>query len=231
MRAVIVGCGRVGRGLALAMLERGDTVAVVDKDTRAFEWLGEGFAGQLMEGVGFDRDILEAAGVARADALVAVTGGDNSNIVTARIARDVYRVPKVIARIHDPRRAELYEELGITTVSSVSWTLRKLRDYLEHRPLTEEAAFGRGEVSLLRVELPQHLVDRTVDDIDAGGVRVVSVTRRGGAFVPDTSTVLSEGDVLRLAVATVGRATLDRLLAQTVPAPTAAITPDEVRPP
>ncbi len=214
MRVVVVGCGRVGAGLAAWLAEAGDVVAVVDKDPKAFERLGEEFTGQTVEGIGFDRDVLEQAGVARADALVAVTGGDNSNVVTARVAKDAYRVPRVIARIHDPRRAALYEELGIVTVSSTDWALRKVRDYLEHRTLKEEHSFGRGEVTLLRLELPQHLVDRQVADVEGEGLRVVSVTRRGGAFVPGPGTVLAEGDVVRLAVGADGRARLDALLAE-----------------
>jgi trk system potassium uptake protein len=215
VRVVIVGCGRVGAGLAAGLTAGGDVVAVVDKDPKAFERLGEDFPGQTVEGIGFDRDVLEAAGVGRADALVAVTGGDNSNVVAARVARDAYRVPRVIARIHDPRRAAIYEALGIVTVSSTDWALRKVRDHLEHRELKEEGAFGRGEVALLRLELPQHLVDRAVADLEAGGgVRVVSVTRRGGAFVPDPGTVLAEGDVVRVAVGASARGRLDALLAE-----------------
>src|SRR6266487_4070609 len=152
------------------MAERGDTVSVVDKDPRAFERLGERFLGHTVEGIAFDRDVLEQAGVARADALVAVTGGDNSNIVA----------PRVIARIQDPRRAAIYEELGITTVATVGWTLGKIRDYLEHAPLKEEATFGRGEVAL----------------------------------VPQATTVLAEGDVVRLAVQGDARGRLDELLGE-----------------
>jgi trk system potassium uptake protein TrkA len=214
MRVVVVGCGRVGAGLAAGLAGAGEVVAVVDKDPKAFERLGEDFAGQTVEGIGFDRDVLERAGAARADALVAVTGGDNSNVVAARVARDAYRVPRVIARIHDPRRAALYEELGVVTVSSTDWAMRKIRDYLEHRTLKEEISFGRGEVALLRLELPQHLVDRTVAGVEGDGLRVVSVTRRGGAFVPGPGTLLAEGDVVRLAVGPDGRRRLDTLLAE-----------------
>jgi trk system potassium uptake protein TrkA len=215
MRVVIVGCGRVGAALATELAGRGDTLAVIDKNPDAFELLGEGFTGQAVAGVGFDRDVLEQAGVARADALVAVTGGDNSNVVTARVARDTYRVPRVIARIQDPRRAEIYEELGVVTVATVGWTLRKVRDYLEHRPVTEEAWFGRGEVALVRIELPQHLVDRPVGELEAGGgLRVVSITRRGGAFVPDPATILAEGDIVGAAVHASGRDRLDELLSE-----------------
>ena len=214
MRVVIVGCGRVGAGLAAGLTGAGDVVAVVDKDPKAFERLGEEFTGQTVEGIGFDRDVLEQAGVARADALVAVTGGDNSNVVAARVARDAYRVPRVIARIHDPRRAALYEELGIVTLSSTGWALRRIRDELEHRTLKEEQTFGRGEVTLVRLVLPQHLVDRTVAAVEGEGLRVVSVTRQGGAFVPGAATVLAEGDVVRLAAGAEGRDRLDALLAE-----------------
>lgn len=144
---------------------------------------------------------------------LAVTGGDNSNVVVARIARETYKVPRVVARIQDPRRAAIYEELGVVTVATVGWTLGKIRDYLEHLPLREEAAFGRGEVSLLRLELPQHLVDRTVADLEGGGgIRVAGITRRGGAFVPDAATVLAEGDVVRVVVDHDARGRLDALL-------------------
>ena len=214
MRVVVVGCGRVGAGLAAGLAAAGEVVAVIDKDPKAFERLGEQFGGLTVEGIGFDRDVLERAGAASADALVAVTGGDNSNVVAARVARDAYRVPRVIARIHDPRRAALYEELGVVTVSSTGWALRKIRDHLEHRTLKEEQTFGRGEVSLLRLELPQHLVDRSVADVEGEGLRVVSVTRRGGAFVPGPGTGLAEGDVVRLAVGPGGRERLDALLAE-----------------
>jgi trk system potassium uptake protein TrkA len=214
VRVVIVGCGRVGAGLAATLADAGGVVAVVDKDPKAFERLGETFSGQTVEGIGFDRDVLEQAGVGRADALIAVTGGDNSNVVAARVARDAYRVPRVIARIHDPRRAALYEELGIVTVSSTDWALRKIRDHLEHRAVKEEGTFGRGEVSLLRLELPQHLVDRRVADVEGEGLRVVGITRRRGAFVPGPGTVLAEGDVVHLAVGAEGRERLDALLAE-----------------
>jgi trk system potassium uptake protein TrkA len=215
MRVLVVGCGRVGAGLAIALAERDDTVSVVDKDSRAFERLGERFLGHTVEGIAFDRDVLEQAGVARADALVAVTGGDNSNIVAARIAHEAYKVPRVIARIQDPRRAAIYEDLGITTVATVGWTLGKIRDYLEHAPLKEEATFGRGEVALVRLELPQHLVDRSVGDLEhGGGLRVISITRRGGALVPVATTALAEGDVVRLAIQGDARGRLDALLAE-----------------
>jgi trk system potassium uptake protein TrkA len=211
---VVVSCRRVGAGLAAGLAGSGDLVAVVDKDPKAFERLGEEFTGQTVKGIGFDRDTLERAGVARADALVAVTGGDNSNVVAARVARDAYRVPRAIARIHDPRRAALYEELGIATVSSTGWALRKITDYLEHRPLKEEISFRprRGPAAAPgAAPAPRRPAGGR---LEAEGLRVVSVTRRGGAFVPGPGAILAEGDVVRLAVGAGGRGRLDALLAE-----------------
>ncbi|HTZ10682.1 MAG TPA: NAD-binding protein, partial [Acidimicrobiales bacterium] len=122
VHVVIVGCGRVGSGLAVRLTEQGHTVAVLDKSSQAFRRLPDGWPGTAVVGSGFDRDDLDQAGAAGAGALAAVTSGDNSNILTARIARENYNVPRVVARIYDPRRAEIYQRLGIPTVATVSWT-------------------------------------------------------------------------------------------------------------
>jgi hypothetical protein len=121
MRVIIVGCGRMGSELANSLWHDGHDVTVVDKDPRAFYRLGAAFKGATIEGIGFDRDVLIRAGVERADALAATTSGDNSNVITARVARNVFRVPKVIARLYDPRRADIYQRLGLQTVSSTAW--------------------------------------------------------------------------------------------------------------
>ena len=120
MHVIVVGCGRVGRDLAMALDRDGHTVNVIDKDRNAFHELPEGFGGKAVLGFGFDREHLEQAGIREADALAAVTNGDNSNILTARIARMTYEVPHVVARIYDPRRAVIYRQLGIATVGMPS---------------------------------------------------------------------------------------------------------------
>ena len=122
MHVVIMGCGRVGSALSLRLIELGHSVAIIDKDESAFVALGENFPGQKILGVGFDRDTLIEAGIEKAQAFAAVSSGDNSNIVSARVARENFNVPLVVARIYDPRRAKVYERLGIPTVASVAWT-------------------------------------------------------------------------------------------------------------
>ena len=130
MHIVIMGCGRVGSTLAHILEDRGHTVAVIDRDPEAFRRLRPAFKGDRVTGVGFDRDVLARAGIERADGFAAVSSGDNSNIIAARVARETFAVQAVAARIYDPRRAEVYERLGIPTVATVRWTadqmLRKL---------------------------------------------------------------------------------------------------------
>ena len=126
MHVVVVGCGRVGSGLAMTLEEQGHTVAVIDRKSEAFRRLPEDFQGQRIQGVGFDQDRLRQAGIERAEALAAVTNGDNSNIVVARVAREAFRVERVVARIYDQRRAAIYERLGIPTVATVQWTIERV---------------------------------------------------------------------------------------------------------
>ena len=141
---IVVGCGRMGAELALALAREGKEVTVVDRDRRAFARLGAGFAGATVEGVGFDRDVLLRAGVERSDALAALTSGDNANIVTARIARTIFRVPKVVARVYDPRRAEIYTRLGLQTVSTTAWGVSRMQQLLVHGELNVIRSSARG---------------------------------------------------------------------------------------
>ena len=126
MHVVIVGCGRVGSTLGRELVAAGHTVAVIDRKSEAFSRLGESFSGQKIVGIGFDRDILIEAGIEKAGALAAVTNGDNSNILIARVAREEYGIERVVARIYDPKRAEIYERLGIATVATVKWTSERI---------------------------------------------------------------------------------------------------------
>ena len=151
MHVVVVGCGRVGSGLARILEDRGHTVAVIDKQAKAFRRLPEGFSGRTIQGVGFDRDLLREAGIEEAGALAAVTSGDNSNIMVARTAREVFGLERVIARIYDPRRAEIYEKLGIPTIATVPWTTdRVLRRILPDAPATEWTDPSAGVVLVER---------------------------------------------------------------------------------
>jgi len=213
MHVVIGGCGRVGSFLAYMLEREGHTVAVIDKDPGAFENLWEGFSGKRVKGVVFDRDALVEAGIERADAFASVTSGDNSNIVSARLAKEHFRVPRVITRIYDPRRAEIYRRMGILTIASVAWTSNRMLSYLSHPELYSEHQFGNGEVELLRVEVPYLLVGRKAADVNVPGeVRVVSVVRGGSAFLATRGTEFQEGDILHIAVAKESEGKLERLL-------------------
>lgn len=201
MHVIIVGCGRVGSGLAISLEEAGHTVAIVDKDARAFRRLPESWGGQRVNGFGFDRDDLEEAGAAKAAALAAVTSGDNSNILTARIARETYEIPNVVARIYDPRRAEIFQRLGIPTVPSVSWTT----DQVLRRILPDNSAWewtdGTGTLHLVERVLPRGWAGKRLADVLPSGIRIAAVTRT----VPTLAVrdlVGQEGDVLHLLVTT-----------------------------
>ena len=202
MKVIIVGCGRVGSSLANALWAEGHDVSVIDKNPQAFEgYLSRAFGGKKLKGSGFSREVLEKAGIQEADALLAVSNGDNSNIVAARVASEYFKVPKVIARIYDPRRADIYRRLGIQTVATVSWSVGKIRDLLEHPRFEEELSFGSGEVVLTRADVPFHLAGRKVADVAVrGDIEVAVLIRKGRAFIPGPDTVLTEGDELRLLV-------------------------------
>jgi trk system potassium uptake protein TrkA len=217
MRAIIIGCGRVGSALAARLAVDGHDVRVVDRNPKARRLLPAKFPGQYLTGSGYSRGILLAAGVERADALIAVTSGDNSNIVAARTAKEEYRVPSVIARIYDPRRADIYRELGIPTVASVRWTVERVHQMLQHRHLTPEQIFGNGETLLVRSELPTYLAGRPLADLEVDGeIRVVEVTRGGQSVIAAHGAAAEPDDVVTFAVAATAlgrlRAFLDKEL-------------------
>ncbi len=214
MRVIIVGCGRMGAELANHMWRDGHDVTVVDKNPQAFYRLGAGFKGATVEGVGFDRDVLIRAGVERADALAATTSGDNSNIITARVARNVFHVPKVIARLYDPRRAEIYQRLGLQTVSSTAWGVSRAIQLLSHAELYVSVTLGNGDVEVVELEVPPHWVSRTVNNANVPGeINVVAVTRQGKTFIPVTGTVFQNGDRAAVAVLAAARERLEELMA------------------
>jgi trk system potassium uptake protein TrkA len=203
MHVIIVGCGRVGSGLAAGLTREGHSVAIIDKSQGAFRRLPWGFDGQKVVGFGFDRAHLELAGAERADALAAVTSGDNSNILTARIARETYEIPNVVARIYDPRRAEIFQRLGIPTVPSVSWTIEQV--FRRVLPSTRSFVWsdGTGHLHLLERPLPFSWAgSRIADALPSEGVRLVSVTRASVPTLEVAELVGQEGDMLHLIVST-----------------------------
>ena len=197
MHVVIMGCGRVGATLAQTLEQKGHEVAIVDRDPGAFRRLGGHFGGARVEGLGFDRDVLTQAGLGEADAFAAVSSGDNSNIISARVARETFGVDRVVARIYDPRRAEVYQRLGIPTVATVRWTAdQMLRRLLptDTEPLWHDPS---GSVVLAEVTVDPRWVGSTLAVIErATGGRVVFITRLGEGVVPTAETVLQEGDIV-----------------------------------
>jgi trk system potassium uptake protein TrkA len=215
VRVVVVGCGRVGSELAMLLSREGNDVAVIDKDPRALQRLAMDWGGKGVVGFGFDRDALEEAGVDGAQALAAVTNGDNSNILTARIARETYQVPNVVARIYDPRRALIYRRLGIPTVATVTWTVDQVvRRLLPDRTVTEWSS-PAGEVVMVERSLPAGWVGFRLDDLEvAAELKIVALTRAGKAQLPKPGTVGQENDVLYLAVRAGGIEDLEDRLKQ-----------------
>jgi trk system potassium uptake protein TrkA len=202
MKVIIMGCGRVGATLAEHLAADGHEVCVLDRDADSRDLLPAAFAGRFLVGNGYNRALLERAGIAEADAFVAVTSGDNTNIVGARIAKEDYRVPRVIARIYDPRRADIYRDLGIPTVASVRWTVNRIDRLLRHRYLDPVETFGNGETLLVRETLPAWFTDRRLHDLEVDGqIRVVAVTRGGHSFLPTGDSLAQPGDTVSLAVA------------------------------
>lgn len=202
MNIIIMGCGRVGSALAHQLSVEQHDVCVLDRDPESFDQLPASFPGRRLVGNGYNRHLLEEAGLADADAFVAVTSSDNTNIVGARIAKEDYRVPQVVARIYDPRRADIYRELGIPTVASVRWTVTCIHQLLLHRHLEPEVTFGNGETLLVQETLPAWLAGRPLHDLEVGGeIRVVEVTRSGRSFIPDDGTVAENDDRVSFAVA------------------------------
>lgn len=202
MKVIIGGCGRVGSLLALKLQAAGNEVVVIDKDATACRRVGKNFSGTVIRGMIFDKDVLDAAGADRADAFVAVTSGDNSNVVAATVAKSIYRVPKVVARIFDPRRAEIYRRLGIATVSSVTWATNEIMSLVMHPSLSRDVSLGDGSVNLVRIALAPRLSGRTVADLVVPGEIVpVAIVRAGRSFIPASGEEFREGDILEVAVA------------------------------
>jgi len=199
MHIVIMGCGRVGSTLAHILEDQGHTVAVVDQDVEAFRKLRSGFRGSKVTGIGFDRDVLIEAGIEKADAFAAVSSGDNSNVIAARVARESFGIQRVAARIYDPRRAEVYQRLGIPTVATVRWTA----DQMLRRLLPDGVATlwrdPTGSLVLAELSCCEDWLGEQVSALEAAAdARIVFISRLGEALLPGPNTVLQQGDVLHV---------------------------------
>ena len=209
VHVIVVGCGRVGSGLAVSLTAEGHSVAIMDRNARAFRRLKD-WDGPRIVGSGFDRDDLERAGAIGADALAAVTSGDNTNILTVRIARETYLIPNVVARIYDPRRAEIYQRLGIPTVATVTWTIDQVRRRLLPDVDADDWSDASGQLTLLDRSLPDAWAGRPLADLEVPGqLTLVAVTRAGVPRLDARELVGQEGDVLHVAVMHDARRDLD----------------------
>lgn len=201
MKVIIMGCGRIGEQVCRSMADEGHQVVVIDKSAEALKRLGANFKGRKVLGIGFDRDVLLEAGIETADAFAATSASDNANILAARIARLVFKVPQVVARLYDPRRAEIYSRLGLQTISSTELGAERICEMLSHAELDPIKTFGGGEVALYNLPTPTNMIGLMVKHLNVPGeIDVVAVTRQGKAFIPFSGTELRAGDLIHVVV-------------------------------
>jgi trk system potassium uptake protein len=199
VHVVIMGCGRVGSTLARSLEDRNHTVAIIDTNPDAFRRLGASFNGTKITGVGFDRDVLDVAGIDKADAFAAVSSGDNSNIIAARVAREGFGIQQVVARIYDPGRAEVYQRLGITTVATVKWTADQVLRRLLPGQTEPDYRDPTGTIRIDAVPVGAAWVgSQTLAFQEQSGSRIAWIDRLGEGILPTRTSVLQEGDVLHL---------------------------------
>jgi trk system potassium uptake protein len=199
VHVVIMGCGRVGSTLAESLDAHGQSVAVIDQESSAFRRLPASFGGRTVTGVGFDREVLVEAGIEQATAFAAVSSGDNSNILAARVARETFGVENVVARIYDPKRAEVYQRLGIATVATVRWTADQMMRRLQPEGALSEWSDASGAIRLAEVHVDPSWIGLPLSRIEeTTAARVALVTRLGEGMLPDRETVLQEGDLVHV---------------------------------
>jgi trk system potassium uptake protein TrkA len=213
MKTIIMGYGRIGSQVGKLLTEQQHDVTIIDHDADADGRLGPNFKGRIIRGLGFDHNILIQAGIQDAEAFVAASHSDNANIVSARIARNIFHVPRVVARLFDPLRAEIYQRLGLITISPNNWGAERIIQLLTHSELDVWDTFGRGEVSLVHLDAPPQLIGRTVNQLMVPGeLLVASITRNEQAFIPTTGTVFQDGDLLNLVVLSSAMQRLEAML-------------------
>lgn len=197
---MVMGCGRVGAALAEALSRLGHEVAIIDRDPNAFHRLSPEFTGEQILGMGFDRDVLLRAGIESADAFAAVSSGDNSNIISARVAREMFGVRRVVARIYDAKRAAVYERLGIPTIATVPWTTDRLLNTLTHDAETAKWRDPTGTVAVAEATVHEGWVGLRITDLEeATGARAAFLIRFGTGLLPEPRTVVQAGDQVYLA--------------------------------
>ncbi len=213
MHIIIVGCGRVGEYASRLLAADGHEVVVIDQEKAALARLGPEFKGRTICGVGFDREVLLRAGIEHADGFAAASASDHINVVAARIARHIFHVPRVVARLYNPQQAEIYRRLGLVTISTPAWGAERIRELLTHRGMDPLMTFGGGEVSLIAVEASPRLIGWRVRDLTVPNeINVVAITRDGHALIPAPGTEFRAGDHIHLAVLATAMARVEALL-------------------
>jgi trk system potassium uptake protein TrkA len=215
VHVVIMGCGRVGSALAHTLDQAGHRVSIIDQATASFAKLSPTFGGQRVTGIGFDRDTLLKAGIEEAHAFAAVSSGDNSNILAARVARETFAVENVVARIYDPRRAEVYQRLGIPTVASVAWQTDQILRRILPESVGDEWRDGSGKVALTQFRYAESWVGQRITRLEKeSGARVAFLTRYGEGVIPDADTVVQADDVVHVLIDPTRREELAAVFAQ-----------------
>lgn len=210
-----MGCGRVGVSIAHDLDRSGHSVAVIDQDPASFRKLRPTFGGTTVTGVGFDRDTLVEAGIERATSFAAVSSGDNSNIVAARVARETFGVAHVVARIYDPRRAEIYQRLGIPTVASVRWSANQVLRQLTPGGVHEDYRDPSGRIVLAQMHVNPAWIGLPLDRLEQDNkVHIAFITRVGEGILPPAGGVLQDGDLLHVMVRESDASRAERSLAQ-----------------
>lgn len=213
MNIIIMGCGRVGSQVSQLLVKQGHMVTVIDHDANALARLGKDFKGRVVQGLGFDKNVLIEAGVETAEGFVSASSSDNANIVAARIARNIFRVPRVVARLYDPVRAEVYQRLGLTTISSTLWGAERIVEVVTHNDLDVVDIFRDGNTSMVRVEASPRLIGYPVSQMNIPGeVLVIAITRNDQTFIPVSGTEFQDGDVIYLTVIPSAMNRLEELL-------------------
>lgn len=210
---IIVGCGRVGAELALALWRKQHRVTIMDAHQRSFERLGSEFQGRTVQGDGMDREALKRAGIEEAHALAAVTSSDSVNIVVARMAQDIFRLRHVVARVYNPLRAPVYDKLGLQTIASSSWAAQRIEQIILHPGMRSLHAVGNGEVEVYEISVPREWANRTVREVlPAEGACPVAVSRSGRGLIATPETVLQADDLLHVSATDAAAVTLRRRL-------------------
>lgn len=213
MKIIIVGCGRMGSELARILSDKGNDVVIISADEKAFELLWPGFTGKKVVGMGFDKDVLEEAGIETADSVVACTNSDESNALIARLSWQKYQVPRAIARLYDSRKASLYDTLGIQTISTTAWGIRRVTELLSYKQLDSVLQLGSGEVEIVKISVPPLLVGRPVSYFNRPGeIQVVAIRQGNKRRIPTDGAVMQSDDALYVAVENSALDTLKSLL-------------------